>query len=145
MSKSGDFKLIINDANSADILNILRLFQASGWDINDHGHICYLPLGDEDFDWQIVPASEKETVLSILREKSSKSEIIGINLVSENTNIGLVTLFYPALTKISLSAEINRKMIDGMDITDFSWYLKEFIPIFLKAGMSIESIECIDS
>ncbi len=146
MARTGSFNLKINDRpNHIDVLSVLDLFQLKGWRINDHGSICYLPLGDEDFEWNFAPISEKETVYDILSDKAKRLEIVGINLISEKTNIGLSVLFYPNFEKISLSAEINRRVIEGCDVTDFTWYLKEFIPVFLKAGLSIEVIECIDS
>lgn len=145
MARSGSFNLkISNNFKSIDILDLLDLFHSIGWSIDDHNMICYLPLGDQDFEWEFLPISHKEAVRSILLDKQKKKEIIGITITSEVTNIGLSMLLYPMFDKITLAAEINRKTIDGLDVTDFSWYLSTFIPVLEKAGLTIESIECID-
>ena len=129
---------------SIDVIGLLDLFQSAGWGLNDHGGVTYLPLGNEDFDWEVLPIAQKEAVYPILVSKIEKGELIGIALVSEATNIGLSTLFYPGLERITLSASINRKTIEGLDVTDFTWYLKEIGSVILEAGLSIEAIECTD-
>ena len=145
MAKSGDLKLIINhNNNSINAFDLLEKFMSSGWTLNYYGKISYLPLGDTDFDWHYASMDEKYKIIDILKNKINNQELVGIVITWNDTNIGINALFYPFLDKLIFNIDINRKTISSLDITDFTWYIEKLIPVILKAGLSIEVLECID-
>ncbi len=144
MSISGSIDLRINLVENSNIIDFLVAFENSGWIIDIFGKIQFLPLGDEDFDWQFIEYSNRELVESILIKKFDLNELIGISLIKKELSLYIDVLIYPKFEKISFLM-YSRKTILDLDVTDFSWYLNEIIPIMIKSGFSIESIECCDA
>ena len=123
-------------------VKIINFMLASGWSINDHGQMTYLPLNDNDmYDWQREPINEKR-LFEILSNKESLKEPLGVCITWQNSNIGgaLLTLNE---NELLFSITINRKTIplcDGKVITDVNWYLLNLNSILSKIqGISIVS------
>jgi hypothetical protein len=145
MAKSGTIKFTINDnKNSICSLDLIKGLLSNGWNLNYNGMVSYLPLGDEDFNWCSDKLDEKDKIFHIIQDKIQNQELIGIILTWKNTGIGVDTLFYPSLSILSFGMYINRKCINHVDVTDFTWYLEKMIPTLLNLGLSIEVIECVD-
>ena len=143
MSRSGDIELTINsNSNDINALDLLQCFYKDGWSISYDGVISFLPLGDVDYNWTIVSEIKENEVNSILRSKIAADELIGVSLVHKESIRGFLVLFSASFSEIIFSADINRKEIEGTDVTDFSWYLKRIIPVCMHAGLSIEFIDC---
>ncbi|MBL7786997.1 MAG: hypothetical protein JNM36_13900 [Chitinophagales bacterium] len=123
--------------------HIIEKLLQTGWCINDYGKIYYLPLGDVDFEWQSTDLSNWNTVKTILFQKEQKEETIGISLVFKNTRIGfLLNCLSDSPKSITLSLMINRAVIKGTSITDFSWYLNRLTVLITDLTESIECFDC---
>ncbi|WP_301005485.1 hypothetical protein [Neisseria polysaccharea] len=81
-----------------------------GWSFLDDRNFVYLPLDDEDYDWNSASMSEKE-ILDFLRIKSNLDEAIGFSITWADTNIGGQVLFFPNF-EFSFSITINIKNLD---------------------------------
>ena len=54
MSHAAGINIPISSSTKS-ILELIEVFLNNGWSVKDHGHISYLPLGDEDaFNWQHI-------------------------------------------------------------------------------------------
>lgn len=121
---------------------LISHFLQNGLSLNVYGKVIYFPLGDDDFNWEAIPFHQAKDALSVIQKKSEQEELIGIQMVFNGTDIGFLGLFYPHLEKITLSVDINRVTIPGLETTDFTWYLKRIVPILEAAGLLIDLIEC---
>ena len=136
---------LYENQNNLDTVALLELLQTHGWNFNYYKEISYLPLGDqENFNWTFAPLDQQDRIMDIIKHKNLNQELIGITLMWQTTDIGVTALFYPSLKSISLCLSTNRKTLDQMNVTDFSWYLERFVPPLLEAGLCIESLECSD-
>lgn len=147
MAKSASIKIFSNsENNSVEFSEILHYFDKFSLSlISNKNIISYLPVGDEDLDWCYTNGDDIKYVENILYNKYQNNEIVGFSVFWKESEIGMDILIYPKLQKISFLLEINRQEIEGMDITDFTFYLKTIIPILSSLNISIEVIECIDS
>ena len=116
---------------------ILECLLYGGWSFLDDGNFVYLPLGDEDYDWNSASMSEKE-ILDFLRIKSNLDEVIGFPITWADTNIGGQVLFFPNF-EFSFSITTYIKNFDK-NIVDVNWYLIKLLPIFDKNGILYNSI-----
>ena len=74
---------------SENIIDVLKAFQQIGWDIyNAQGKVEYLPVGDDDYDWQCEKIPEIK-LYDIVSKKIAKKEQIGINLFYNNGEEGI--------------------------------------------------------
>ena len=116
------------------------MFQA-GWDVNDHGKIRYLPLGDNGmFNWQTLPKSNWPDVYDIILSKEENNELLGINLIYKEFNRG--GIFHISNESIHFFPTINRKIIfDNYKVTDFSWYINKLFLCIDPQKLRISKIE----
>lgn len=118
-----------------------ELFE-NGWDYNDNGFLFYIPLHDNDFEWEKVPFTQnKEKVLKEVYQKLLLEENIGLVIVYKNENIGGQLIYFPKSNLISFIININRvKKSNGQ--TDFSWYQRKLENVF--ENYIIKSIKHIE-
>jgi hypothetical protein len=145
MAISGSIKVIVNgNKEQISAFDLIEIFFLNQWHLSIQDKIYYLPVGDVDYNWKIVSATQKSYVEEILKLKSHNNEPIGVALSLKDTERGITILFSEDLKELNIDLDINRKTISGLDVSDFSWYLKKIIPIIIDSGLSIGLIECTD-
>ncbi len=139
MSRSRSININLKEELSS--VEILKKLLEYGWTFKDCGKTTYLPIGDsEDFGW-ISENINKESLFKIIIEKENKKEVVGVVLTWENTEVGGSLLFWD-MKSFSLNIRTNPKFVDnleGVDITDVSWYLENLLLPLNKNGNLVES------
>ncbi len=123
---SNEISMEIKFSNTDDVIEILKRFKKSGWNICDSkGRISYLPIGDnDDYNWQDIYLSD-EDFYNIVRIKQQNEEVIGIILFWKDNKTG-ITLLFINKDSIIVSFSINQRKIDMNDsrsMTDVNWYI----------------------
>jgi hypothetical protein len=122
----------------ADRMSVLRFLLDAGWELNDHGNIVFLPLGDDGaFSWQATPLASEDEVWGLLETKCQRRETIGVVLSFRDAGSGGEFLLEPDGTVI-FTPSINRRTVAAC--TDVTWYLERLLPALGKCGV-IESWE----
>lgn len=127
---------------SERILDIINLFDELGWKYYDsEKNIVYLPLEDDDFNWQRKFLSENE-LQELINKKQDKFEKIGLSLYYKNSKEGL-TLLANSTKEIVIFLNINRRTIENnrKSITDIGWYFSNIIQKLKKRGCPIDYIK----
>ncbi len=112
-------------------LSILDSLLASGWKPDDDGVVRYLPVGDDDYDWNAAPVADLPRVMAEIRTKEKNREAIGLVLTFEDTAVGGEWLFLPN-GDVAFTPSVNRKTTEGR--SDVGWYLHRILPAFQRAG-----------
>jgi hypothetical protein len=146
MSHTAGINIILSSSTKS-ILELIEVFLNNGWSVKDHGHISYLPLGDEDaFNWQHIALAAWPKTVEILKKKEKNRELIGLVMTWKEANTGGEFLFFPDGQRLAVSWSVNRKALKHCaDFTDHSWYLIRTLAPLLKEGIVIESVQCSDS
>jgi hypothetical protein len=146
MSHEAGINITISSSTKS-ILELIGVLLNNGWSVKDHGHISYLPLGDEDaFNWQHIAIAAWPKMVEILKQKEKNRELIGLVMTWKDANIGGEFLFFPDGQLLAVSLSVNRKALKHCaDFTDHSWYLTRILVPLLKEGIVIESVQCYDS
>ncbi|MDF9845072.1 MULTISPECIES: hypothetical protein [unclassified Paenibacillus] len=147
MSISAGIDIYLSEHSSANltVMGLIRQFTKEGWDYVDrNGEVTFLPLGDGDcFNWQ-SEAMDSAHILNIIEMKQTLREIVGIQLLRRDLEIGCDMLMFNT-NQIGFSLSIARKSIEiqgDIDMTDFSWYLERILPVFKNAGLQVERVQC---
>ncbi|WP_042202650.1 hypothetical protein [Paenibacillus camerounensis] len=147
MSISAWIDIYLSEQSGAKLsaLDLMKQFAKEGWDYADrNGEVTFLPLGDGDhFNWQ-SEAVDSDCILNIIELKQAQQEMVGIQLLLRDSEIRCDMLMFNT-TRIGFSLSIARKSIGiqvGIDMTDFSWYLKRILPVFKNAGLQVERVQC---
>ena len=142
MSKSSFIDINLINKFQLNSVSLIGSFINYGWELNDHGKIVYLPLGDDyNFDWTDATFEDKEKVFDELQKKQNFKETIGVVLTYkvDGTLVGGNLLFLFEENQISFSLNINlKKLVNG--ITDFDWYKDRVFPPLKTIQSQIESI-----
>lgn len=110
--------------DGTNIFTLLRALLNGGWKFLDHGNLCYLPLGDKDYEWTTKNLEEENMVLQEIRRKVEIGETIGVVLTWEGVG-GEFMMQLPG--EIIFTPSISRKQLsDGS--SDVSWYLDRLLP-----------------
>lgn len=122
---------------SDNIVDVLKLFQQIGWGIyNRQGKIEYLPIGDDEYDWQCEDISDTK-LYDVISNKIAKKEQIGVNLFYNNGDEGISLIAYTT-DQIMLSIATNRKIVKE-NYTDMIWYLENIIYKLFDIGVRLLS------
>lgn len=147
MSISAWIDIHLSEQSGANLSapDLIKQFAKEGWDYVDHnGEVTFLPLGDGDhFNWQ-SEVIDSACILNIIQLKQAQQEIVGIQLLWRDPEIGCDMLIFNAI-HIGFSLSIARKSIENqgdIDMTDFSWYLERIFPVFKNAGLQVERVQC---
>jgi hypothetical protein len=146
MSHAAGINITISSSTKST-LELIEVLLNNGWSVKDHGHISYLPLGDEDaFNWQHSALAAWPKTVEILKQKEKNRELIGLVMTWKDANIGGEFLFFPDRQRLAVSWSVNRKALKHCaDFTDHSWYLTRILMPLVKEGIVIESVQCYDS
>lgn len=138
---------IITPSSTKSAVELIEALLNNGWSVNDHGHVAYLPFGDEDaFNWQHAALESWPKIVETLKQKEKSHELIGLVMTWKDAGIGGEFLFFPDGQKLAISWSVNRKTLQHYtDFTDHSWYLSRILPSLLQECIVIESIQCYDA
>lgn len=142
VSSSITLSLAMRNINSFDVV---RLLLRTGWSPSFQGHVSFLPLGDDgNFDWKCVPESNLPDALQEIEAKSGLGEMLGILLVSDNSDCGGEFLIYSDC-KVVFSLTVNRRLLSESEhVTDIGWYITKIFRTFKNGEMQITSMHWID-
>lgn len=114
------------------------LFNKIGWGFADN-QMEYLPIHDNDmFDWKKESLS-LEKLFSVISQKQSIGELIGVVLYHNYSDKG-ITFLARNTKEINLSIDINRQKVND-EYTDISWYIMNIVAELEKSGCIIEYFE----
>ena len=128
VSASINIQLGKMNINRVSAIQLIKTFIRNKWRIQWNNNISYLPVGDDDFDWQSDKISIEELV-NIVEEKESRGELIGILMLWDSTEFGVELLIHSEL-ELSFNLSVNRKVITyakNTHITDINWYLEKIV------------------
>lgn len=126
-----------------DPIKIIRALLHDGWSYDDHGHITYLPVGDnEDYNWQFADLNDWGEVTRVLQDKFVSSEPLGLSLLWSHTQVGGNFIFDPNNKSVAVHLCINRVSIgSNTQTTNFQWYEEKIFPAFEKNALGILKCE----
>ena len=128
VSASINIQLGKMNINRVSAIQLIKTFIRNKWRLQWNNNISYLPVGDDDFDWQSDKISIEELV-NIVEEKESRGELIGILMLWDSTEFGVELLIHSEL-ELSFNLSVNRKVITyakNTHITDINWYLEKIV------------------
>ena len=68
MSHTAGANITISSSTKSAV-ELIEVLLNNGWSVNDHGHISYLPFGDEDtFNWQHVALESWPKIVETLKQ-----------------------------------------------------------------------------
>ena len=137
VSASIDVSFIKNDISNFSATDLIETMLHNNWTIKKDNKICYLPVGDELFEWEENEISETK-LMEIVYQKELKHETIGVILFWENTDVGVSMLIFQDY-QISFNITVNRIKMNDLncdDITDVNWYLTKIITCFFNYKIS---------
>ncbi len=134
ISSSIDIKLVDKYNSDNSYWTIIDTLQNNGWKLFNEKKVQYLPLGDNgDYDWKFEELTVDEFI-TIIEEKEKNSEVVGIELIWENTKIGGQLLIFNS-NELSFNITVNKKFINDDNLTrliDINWYVEKLIPCLLE-------------
>lgn len=138
MSKSASIDIVMS-TKVVECIDFIKNLLRFGWTFSDDGLVSYLPIGDDDnFDWK-REKMEPSKLLSLLKKKEDKREMIGVVLTYKDTGVGGEFLFRMD-KNISFSLSKNRKEIKDCNVTDVNWYITRILPAFEGLDSIVESV-----
>jgi hypothetical protein len=125
------------------IPEIIQMYLANGWNLNDYGHISLRALGDRDrYEWIRLRLDQVEELFEIIRRKVEAKEDPAVVLTWKDDEVGAVTTYFPQEKRINFLLMINRKNHPELpEWTDISWYLPPIIKPLITNGFAITQIE----
>ena len=125
-------------------LEVISALLENGWTYNDHGHISFLPIGDNgNFNWQWEELEKWAEVLEKLHQKQELQETVGLAITWLDTLIGGNLLFFRDCDYFSFSICINIQTLKNCSrFTDFSWYLAKIITPLEEKRLRIKFLKC---
>ncbi|MBU6951600.1 hypothetical protein [Hahella sp. HN01] len=134
-----DIKWSMKAGSIYNNIDLIEALLECGWRFDYGDSYFYLPLGDEDFNWERTNISKQE-LLGVFRKKEQLGEIIGVAMVWGDLGIGGEFLFRNNHT-FSVCLTINRKVVERGGYTNVEWYLDKLIPVLVNAQLDIVSID----
>lgn len=138
MSKTGAIFLYSVEPIRFDMYNfILNTLCDNGWLINKDGLIAYMT---NSFDWQSAPLYEFPTVLEKIKSSIDNNYDTTIDLIHENGK-EIIGLSFFNKSSIMISISENIRLLENIEMVDFSWYLSSISQVFKK--IELYRIECV--
>ena len=144
MSIDAGIHMTVEPGSSDWPVRFLNSLLSAGWEMNDHGKIVILPLGDDDaFDW-CEHRPETGDVWDVFRSKLEAEEPLGVALTWQQTQSGGMFLFSPSGV-VTFTPSINRRRLDDSDVSDVSWYLPKLLGAFSISGTRLASWSWVET
>ena len=127
---------------SERIIDVINLLHELGWKYYDiERNIEYLPLGDDDFNWQKKYITENQ-LRELVNNKQDNFEQVGLNLYYKNSKEG-ITLLAKNTKEILIDLNISRKTVENSreSITDIGWYFNNIIQRLKERECPIDYIK----
>ncbi len=96
VSASIDISILKNNIYNFSAKDLIAIMINNNWDVKKEDKVCYLPLGDNLFEWTEKNISYSE-LMELVTQKEENSETIGLILYWKNTNIGVSMLIFDNL------------------------------------------------
>lgn len=154
MSVSASINLRIINRETREVASqelIICSLIDNGWSLSrSNGFVNYLPIGDnDDCDW-IEEAMSLDALFTILKQKEHLSELIGVVITWENTDVGGDLLLWgreetKLHTPTTFGVTVNRRETSfntQFKFTDFNWYLDKIMPAVNNANLYVEFFSC---
>lgn len=143
MSSLAYINIIYHSSREISVLEILEMYLANGWSLNDNGHISFRPLGDrDDFNWVQLRLGQIQELKDIIRNKVTANEDPAVVLVLKELEVGAATTFYPKDRRINFLLDIGKKTHPELPHwTDVSWYLPRILNPLLVSGLIIGQVD----
>jgi hypothetical protein len=130
MSRTADIDLVFRSPVDLDVL--LSGLADAGWSPVREGKMNYMT---GDFDWDFADEGEADHALTAMGEALKSGEVAGISLWSDEGH-GVNLLLFPGQVKVSLSLDLNRRLLPGSKVfADLAWYLQRVVPPLESAGL----------
>ena len=122
MSSAFSLEIVVEDKEISSLKEIIELLLKNNWRINKFGKIVFLPVNDDDmYNW-VSKELSIEDFYKILLQKEKNNEIVGIEFIDANSDIG-VHLIAKSKNHLTFTFNINRKYLDDNNIIiDYNWY-----------------------
>lgn len=118
MSRTASIEISYN--SNIDFVDFVDKLISSEWDYNDYGKIRYT-IGEE-FEWKTDLLKNFQIVINKIKSEYSKDKIIAINFLYKGIYGG--NFIFINKTKIAFNLNINRKILNNGENTDFSFYIE---------------------
>lgn len=143
MSSLAYIDITYHSHREVSVLEILEMYLANDWNLNDNGHISIRPLGDkDDFNWIQLQLEQMRELRDIIRNKVIADEDPAVVLVMNRMEVGAAVTFYPKNHRINFLLDIGKKMHPELPAwTDVSWYLPSICKPLLAGGLIVSQVE----
>ncbi|SIT25151.1 hypothetical protein SAMN05421788_106248 [Filimonas lacunae] len=138
MSKTGAIIIEAQDINTDIYREILRNLLSFNWCYTNNGLVSFMINGSHDYEQESV--SNIEHILEKISNSVSGQMSTTIDLVYKESNLG-IGLGFISSTRIFISIIDDVRMLPGLGIVDFSWYLINIKPLFEL--LKYYRVECI--
>jgi hypothetical protein len=133
--------------SDASIVEMIESYLNHGWSLdNDAGRSVFEPLGaTEPDELQVLPASAKKEILTILRQKETARERISLTMSWEKSATLGDFYFLQSTVHVFFHKGMGRRTIDGLDgTTDYSWYMPKLLLPLATVGGRVQKIQWTD-
>lgn len=143
MSSLSYIDITYHSHTEVSVLEILKMYLANGWNLNDNGHISLRPLGDkDDFKWIQLQLDQMGELSDIIRDKVIAYEYPAVVLVMNKVEVGAVATFFPKKKRINFLLDIRKKTHPELPHwTDVSWYLPPILRPLQAGGLIVSQVE----
>ena len=115
------------DSNQPYARTLIQNLEREGWTLDVMGKSWFLPVNDKGlFDWQSREIS-RDRLLEIVTQKEGLMELVGVIMLWQDTHHGCTFLLDPDHS-INIETGRYRRTIEGVGVTDPSWYLQRLMP-----------------
>lgn len=115
-------------------IEVIQSLLDSGLSLTWNGSIRF-HLTD-DFDWKILPEDDATVVLELIKAHAEAGDTVGIDMYfDESPAMGSLVICADS-TVVYFILPADRVLMEGLDYTEFNWYLARLIPALSGRGIS---------
>ena len=144
MSSYGTIEIVCGELNSErkDVSTILEDFLKDGWKMDMDNEISYC-LDANSYDWNFVSSTEIDDILNKLKKELIKGAEIGVSVLYQDLPYGWHLQIKSDLSVFTFVSEIwERKCIENMNVTDFTFHLNYILPSFSRLNLEVIDVTC---